>query len=146
MSRPRLLDRVNVGGEVAALHRPVVDHGEMHEAVVGKQEEVTECIEQGLGLSSVLELVEINHHSKHENRRHDRPDAVRESLRSPFPAARIAQAAAIAAMIAARADHRDGQIANADQDCGESEHDRARSMRRRPRINRPTRWRGRAAS
>ena len=51
--QPAPLDGVNVVGKVAALHRAVIDHGKMHEAVVGQQEEIAKRVDQGFRLAGM---------------------------------------------------------------------------------------------
>ena len=76
----RPLDLVDAAREVAALERPVVDHREMQEDVVGQEEEVAQRVDERLAAPGVLQLVEIDDHPEHEHRRDHGDDPGRDRL------------------------------------------------------------------
>ena len=45
--QPAPLQGMDVVREIAALHRPIIDHREMHEAEVRQQEKIAERIDHG---------------------------------------------------------------------------------------------------
>ena len=61
------LQGMNVVGEIAALHGPVIDHRKVHEAEVRQQEKVAERVDQGFPRLGMFQFIKINNHSEHKH-------------------------------------------------------------------------------
>ncbi len=65
--QPAPLQGMDIVGEIAALHGPVIDHRKVHEAVVRQQEEVAERIDQRFPRLDMLQFIKIDNHPEHEH-------------------------------------------------------------------------------